>query len=348
MPDLNTRPPRGSIDCPVTGGKVGCIPASFVMKEIWIRHQRKTIGQGHKMNLREYRNELDWDDLRFVLAIERAGSLSAGARRLGIDHSTAFRRMNAIESRLGVRLFERARSGYAPTEAGEAAALLAGEIEARVDDLTRRLAGADLSPSGTVRLTTTDTLAPVLAPMLAGFRRLHPGIIVELIVANGFFTLTRRDAEIALRPAAAAPDGLVARRVGEVATAFYEARGSSRPESRLLAELDWLAPEDSLSHLASSRWLARMVPPERIVARADSLAALALLCRAGLGVAPLPCIVGDHDPGLQRLGPPDPGLVTGLWLVTHPDLRQVRRIRTLLDHLAEELRRLRPALAGTG
>ena len=146
----------------------------------------------------QQRTDLPWDDLRLVFAIGAAGTLSGGARRIGIDHSTAFRRLGALEGRLGVRLFDRARDGYAATPAGEAIIREAARFDDVVNALERRLAGEDLRPSGTVRVTTTDTLVDVLAPEMARFRTTHPEITIELVVANAFLSLTRRDADIAL------------------------------------------------------------------------------------------------------------------------------------------------------
>jgi DNA-binding transcriptional LysR family regulator len=114
--------------------------------------------------------KLRWDELRLVLTIGQSGTLSGGARRLTIDHSTAFRRLGALEARLGVRLFDRAREGYVATPAGEAVIAAATSFDETVGELERRLAGQDLRPSGTVRVTTTDTLLCLLAPLFAGFR----------------------------------------------------------------------------------------------------------------------------------------------------------------------------------
>jgi DNA-binding transcriptional LysR family regulator len=190
------------------------------------------------------------DDLRLIRAIGAAGTLTGAARRLKVDHSTAFRRPCAIETRLGAKLFERAREGYAPTSAGEMVIAADARILAELIDLERRLAGEDLRPSGIVRLTTTDTLVDVIASALAALKTEHPGIIVELIVANTFFTLTKREADIALRPAVAAPEGLAGRRLATVATAAYASAAClERSGRRPLHEYDWLGFEDSLGHL---------------------------------------------------------------------------------------------------
>jgi DNA-binding transcriptional LysR family regulator len=287
------------------------------------------------------------DDLRLVRAIGAAGTLTGAARALKMDHSTAFRRLGAIEARLGAKLFERARQGYAPTSAGEMVIVAGTRILAELVDLERRLAGEDLRPSGIVRLTTTDTLVELIAPVLAALKTEHPGILVELIVANTFFTLTRREADIALRPAAAAPEGLAGRRLATVATAPYaSAAYLDRCGRRPLRDHDWLGFEDSLSHLRPARWVSANVSEARIVFRADSLLALRSAAVAGFGVAALPCYLADPAIELRRVTTPLPDMEGSLWLLTHPDLRKVARVRTVLDFMAEALSRQRGLIEG--
>lgn len=286
------------------------------------------------------------EDLRLLAALAETGSLAAAARHVRVNHASAWRRLGALEGRLGVRLFDRHRAGYAATPAGEEAIAVARRMLAELAVLERRLAGQDIRPSGVVRLTTTDTLLALVLPVVAGLRATHPGLVVELVTDNGFFTLTRRDADIALRPAGAAPDGLVARRLGTVATAVYAAARHPETLGRDPLTLDWLAPDDSLSHLGSARWIADRVAPERIVHRANSLPALAAAARAGIGLAPLPCVIADPDPDLVRVMSPLPEMETSLWLLTHPDLRRTARVRAVLDALAEHLKTRRALLAG--
>ena len=287
------------------------------------------------------------DDLRLVRAIGAAGTLTGAARRLKVDHSTAFRRLCAIELRLGAKLFERARQGYTPTSAGETVIAAGERILAELVDLERRLAGEDLRPSGIVRLTTTDTLVDVIAPALAALRIEHPDIIVELIVANTFFTLTKREADIAVRPAVAAPEGLAGRRLATVATAPYaSAAYLERSGRRPLHEYDWLGFEDSLGHLRSARWMSANLSDERIVFRANSLMALRSAAEAGFGVAALPCYLADAAPELRRVATPLPDMEGSLWLLTHPDLRKVARIRTVLEFMADALSGQRGLIEG--
>jgi DNA-binding transcriptional LysR family regulator len=292
------------------------------------------------------RTGLSWDDLRLVLAIGQAGTLSGGARTLGIDHSTAFRRLGALEARLGVRLFDRARDGYAATPAGEAIIGAAGRFDEVVAGLERHLAGEDLRPSGIVRVTTADTLFDLLAPHLARFRAGHPEIVLELVVANAFLSLTKRDADIAIRPAVEAPEALAGRRVATVATALYAARSAHRAKPASLVDANWIGFDENLRDVRAARWIEAHIPAERIVVRVNSVLAMRTLAREGIGIAALPCYLADPDPGLARLHPPLDEMASALWLLTHPDLRRVARIRAFLDFMAETLAPLRRTFEG--
>ncbi len=300
------------------------------------------------MSMLHEQSRFHLDDLRLLAAVAEAGSLAGAARRLRVNHASAWRRLGALEGRLGVRLFERGRDGYAPTAAGEEAIATAARTLDTLAELERRLAGQDVRPTGPVRLTTTETLLELVAPVLAELRLTHPGIVVELVTDNAFFSLTRRDADIALRPATAAPEGLVARRLGTVVTAAYASHAYADGRAEVdRAALDWLAPDDSLAHLGSARWIAAQVPADRIVLRASSLTALRAAARADMGVAPLPCCIGDPDPALVRICPPEPAMESALWLLTHPDLRGTARVRAVLDLLGRRFIRHRRLLEGT-
>lgn len=300
------------------------------------------------MALRHMQARIGLEDLRLVFVIGEAGTLIGAARRLGVDHSTAFRRLGTLEKRLGVRLFERARDGYTPTPAGEMAIAAAAELLGGLVSLEQRLAGEDLRPSGIVRVTTTDTLLDFLAPALAAFRTSHPEIALEVVATNAFFTLTKRDADVAIRPSLAAADNLVGRRIAEIATAPYAAPDylAKHSDRRGLEDHDWISPDDSLAHLGSAKWIAKEVPPERVVLRGNSLLALRAAARAGLGIAPIPCYLGDTDPGLARAGPPIAEMASALWLLTHPELQRVARIRAFLDFMAPWLAGKRGMLSG--
>ncbi len=280
---------------------------------------------------------MEWDDLRVVLAVSREGTLSGAARRLGVTHSTVFRRLGAIEEQIGVRLFERFRDGYVPTPAGETAAETAARLDDEVLTLERRLSGQDLRPSGVVRITTTDTLGTILMRHLPAMRALHPGIQFEVAISNAMANLSRREAEIAIRPTPEPPEILVGRRVAAIAHAIYGSKAylSGHPEKEMSAH-DWIALDDALASTAIGRWIHENLRTANITCRVDALPALRDAALAGLGLALLPCYLGDPTPGLGRLAQKtmtEPR--SALWLLTHDDLKRTARIRVTLDFLAK-------------
>ncbi|MBV8187482.1 MAG: LysR family transcriptional regulator [Alphaproteobacteria bacterium] len=280
---------------------------------------------------------MEWGDLRVVLAIFREGTLSGAARRLGVTHSTVFRRLGAIEEQIGARLFERFRDGYAPTAAGEATAAAAARLEDEVLTLERRLAGQDLRPSGVVRIATTDTLGAILMRHVPTMRAAHPEIQLEVAISNAMANLSRREAEIAIRPAPEPPEILVGRRIADIAHAIYGSRAYlSRHEDKDLSAHDWIALDDALASTVIGRWLGENLGAAQITCRVDALPALRDAALAGLGLALLPCYLGDPAFGLSRLTPKTLAKPrSALWLLTHDDLRRTTRIRATLDFLAK-------------
>lgn len=288
--------------------------------------------------------DLDWDDLRVFMAALRAGSMAAAGKTLGVNASTVHRRIGRLEARLGVRLAERGRSGLEATAAGRD--LLAGieAMEQAADSAALRLAGQDLQLEGVVRITAPDDIAAkLLLPMLRDFHERFPGIRIELPLDNRFLSLTRREADVAIRPTREPPPNLAGRRIGPLASAVY---GVARfADGRPLAALPWIGWDEGSGPPPLNDWQRRNLPAESLRLRSNSMLNQALAAEAGLGVAILPCFLGDSFPSLERLAE-DPAWKTELWLLTHPDLRQAARVRALLDFLYEALRKQRGALAG--
>ncbi|MEQ8354964.1 MAG: LysR family transcriptional regulator [Kiloniellaceae bacterium] len=285
-------------------------------------------------------------DLRTLLAIAREGTLAGAARRLKVNHSTVFRRLGAIEARLGTRLFERQDGAYATTTAGEDLLRTAERVEAEVEALERRLSGQDLRLTGSLRLTAPDDLAEIIVmPLLAEFRQTYPDITVELVIDNRMLNLTRREADIALRPTLRPPETLAGRRICGLATAIYAA--ATEPEdSAVGAGRRWVAWEEGGGPQTAARWMNENVDRHSIAFRSNSMLNQASAARNGLGLAIVPCFLADSDPRLQRVAGPLPELKTELWLLTHPDLQRTARIRVLLDLLYDNLRRRRELFEG--
>lgn len=289
---------------------------------------------------------LAWDDFRLINAVAETRGLPAAAARLGVDHSTVFRRLRHIETLLGMPLFERHRSGYTLTAAGEEMAALAARVDEDITAVTRRLIGQAPAPSGEVRIATSDSLLiDLLMPMLARFRAANRSIRLDLVVGNAALNLSRRDADVAVRATDTPPETLVGRRAARIAWALYAAAGTLPPEDPV-AEADWVCLGDNLGTLRVVRFARGTVPPERLAGRFDTVLGLAHAIAAGIGVGHLPCFVGDVWPGLVRLAPPEPDYAADLWLLTHPDLRHTPRIRALMDSLAEQIAAQRPLIEG--
>ena len=287
-----------------------------------------------------YATRFAWDDLRIFLQIARTGSLSGAAVALGVNHSTVFRRINAFEAQLGVRLFERLPSGYALTIAGEEMQASAMRVEREIERLDLRLTGQDLKLEGTLVVTTTDTIIEnLLTPHLAAFRRAYPGIVLELIIDNQNINLSKRQADVAVRPTRNPPETLVGRRIADIAVAPYATKAYMKGRAEDLAGLDWLSVDESMAHLAAAKWFRDTLPGASVVLRANSLFGLLHTCAAGMGAALLPCFMADNHKRLQRIGEPIHDAGTILWLLTHEDLRHTGRVRAFMDFMAMSLRK---------
>lgn len=293
---------------------------------------------------------IPWDDLRYVLAVASEGSLAGAARALGVNHTTVLRRVNAFEERLGLRLFERLPTGYFLTSGGAELIEAARLMEDTVADLERRLAGQDRRLAGIVRVTTTDTLVDMLLPpILVAFRAKHPSIQVELILSNEAFNLAKRAADVAVRPADNPPEGLIGRRVSTVAFAIYAGRGYLAQHGKIedLSKHAWLAPTDDLSTTSVAQWMRVALPHAEIALKANSLLALRQAALENLGLAALPCYLGDRSNDLIRVHPPIPAMATALWILSHEDLRRTARVRAFTEFVAAAIARQRPLLEGT-
>lgn len=284
-----------------------------------------------------------WDEFRLVRAIAERGALAPAAAHLGINPSTAFRRLAAVEAGLGARLFERHRSGYVPTPAGEAMAAAATRMEEEVARFDREVADRAQTPSGLLRVTAAATLVTdFLMPMLGRFRTRYPKVQIELLVSEEALNLSRRDADVALRATRDPPLNLVGRRLATIAWAVY---GPAQGEEDG-ADADWVSPSEAVAGGLFARFVAARAGPERVALRLNTVQGLCEAISEGVGIGPLPCYRGDRLARLRRLSAPEPDLAGTLWLLTHPDLRHAARVRAFMDHVAAEVVPLRPALEG--
>lgn len=295
---------------------------------------------------------LDWDDLRYVLAVARAGSAIAAASQLGVNASTVQRRIAGFESANGIHLFERRRRGLYPTAQCRALILEAEAIDERVASLRRDILGSDARLEGLLRLTTTESfLANVIARELAVFKRLHPAIEIQVTVTNTRLSLLRQDADVTIRPSMSPPDTLVGHRASGLAFAAY-ARADvcqdlpAKPALDDLKNLPWLGIAGELAASPPAKWMAAEIDPVARILTLDSFAALTNCVREGVGIGMLPCSIGDEIDDLIRIDIPGEKMRTFLWLLTHAEVRHSGRIRAFMDHFAKVLRQNRNLFEG--
>ena len=275
---------------------------------------------------------MNWDDLRHLLAIARAGTLSGAARRLAVNQTTVARRLAALEAALGVRLFDRAEGRLHPTKAGEIALARAAEVEQEIEALAQGVAGADREPAGLVRVTTVPILVNhLLVPAVPALSARHPRIRLELIADSRNLSLTRREADLALR--LSRPEsgvGLLTRRLGDLDYAVYGPRGKAGNR------LAWITYEEGLSHLPQARWIARQAGAALAPLAVSDAEALVHAIRTGLGKSLLPCLIADREQGLRRLG--KPAFQRELWLLAHREQRHHGRIATVIAWIEETMK----------
>ncbi|BCB59468.1 LysR family transcriptional regulator [Halomonas sp. A020] len=283
--------------------------------------------------------QIRWDDLQIVLAIAESGSLSGASRSLRVSHATVFRRLSNMEQQLGVALFERNRTGYTPTLAGDDLAASAKRVQTEVHGAERRIVGQDVTLTGSLRITTTDTLfAGLLSPLLARFRQQYPEITLEVAISNQLQSLSRREADIAIRPTRTPPDTLVGKKLANITQAIYGQKShwqhrANPIEPRSLETENWIGPDVHLGDTMLEKWMM----DKRVTYKIDSMLGMQLAARQGVGITVLPCYLGDTDDTLIRLTPPIDALTTHLWLLTHPDLRHVTRIRVFRESLQRHM-----------
>jgi DNA-binding transcriptional LysR family regulator len=301
----------------------------------------------------QYGDMIEWSDLRFVLAVARTGSALRAAQALRVNQTTVMRRITQLEDTIGTTLFERKQSGYHPTPLGERIAAVAIRIEDEVNALESAISADRRTVAGSVRLTTSEALAShVVAPLLSDFRKQHAGILIELLVDDRRLDLARGDADIALRTGSR-PNGagIVARRLPDVAWSVYCSRSYAdeygAPDS--VETLDGhpiLDIDGALAGRPAPLFLARAAPSSKVSARSNSLANLVSALKAGLGIAMLPCLIGDAEPGLVRCLPPIKEVESEMWLIVREDVKSAPHVRAFADVLAAEIQRMRGTLAG--
>ena len=289
-------------------------------------------------------NKINWDNYQYFLKVALLGSLKGAAEVLGVNHSTVFRRINALEESMDVRLFERLKTGYVLTEAGEEILDQVQHIEDRMHAIDRKLLGKDIRLSGTIKISTTDTLGYYwLPPYIRQFKDEYPHIVIDVDIKTRFTNLSRREADILVPTVNEQPDYMVGRQLAPIIVGLYASKAYVEQYGKPSGVDDlWshrlLLPNEALAGLPLIKWLRKYVPSEAIAASSDKLTGLYKIAQQGLGIAPLPHYVGDPDPDLIKVMELPRRFYRHIWILTHPDLRHTARIRAFMQFMYQATR----------
>ena len=281
---------------------------------------------------------MGWDDLRFVLETARSRSLAQASRRLGVNQTTVLRRVQSFQELYGVQLFNSRHQGYRLNNLGHEILHDLAQIEDDIINIERKYLNKGTDLKGVLRLSTPDILFDsFLAPALARFRELYPGIQVVVMQSYETLNLARKHTDMAIRMTNNPGQDLVGKRLGEVLFGIYEKRPHrTSVETEKNSENDWVGLVDQLSGLREARWLRENYPDANYTILVDGLPGLVSAARAGFGKAILPCFVGDKDSELSRIGEPMSDLNGELWLLYHKDLRGNPRATALRRFLYKQ------------
>lgn len=286
---------------------------------------------------------IDWNDIPYFLAVAEKGSLLRAAESLSVNHSTVFRRINNLEDKLGIRLFDRLPDGYSLTQAGESVLEHARIAENSIHSFERTVVGKDYQLSGEIRITAPLSLAvKVLAPCVAKFRAKHEGIKIDIIVSDTEHDLSRREADLALRATTSPPEYLVGRKVCELKWHVYSSKSyiTKNGQPKKMDDLvnhKLVGADETLQRVDAYKWFTKSYPSKNFVTTASDMSTISSLCAEGLGVTLLPSDYSDHN--LLRLFKTEPGFYAELWILTHPDLRNVARIKMFSNFLYDYLKK---------
>ena len=290
-----------------------------------------TIQESHSLN---------WDDLKFFLAVARTGTLRGAAESIEVNHTTLTRRLSVMEDRVGTRLFDRSKSGLALTQLGEELMPHAERVEAEMAAVSRAIVGRDAQPTGTVHVTLPHGLAITsLMDDFTAFAALYPDITLNLNFTNDIRDLMRREADVSLRVADEVTDDVVGRKLVQMSQAAYCTRAYAERVhdngGEGLSFIGWHEPEEA----KTATWIAKSYYPKATLKhRVSELVPLITLAASGLGMAYLACNLGDRHPDLIRAPFQKPMPYRSIWLLLHRDLRNTARVRLLVDFLAERVR----------
>lgn len=286
----------------------------------------------------------NWDEIRTAFQVARMGTVSGAADVLGVHHATVIRHIDALEARLGVKLFQRHARGYTATEAGEDLMRVAKATDDQFSQLVGRIKGRGTEVSGDLVVTSLVSLGARVAPMLADFQKQHPDVIVRYLTGERLFRLEYGEAHVAIRAGTAPdqPDNVVQPLTEQLMAAYaskeYVAQYGVPSSSADYAKHRFVGPDDRSSRAPYFRWLQQEVPEDRVTFRTTDMRTAEAAVYAGAGIGFMPVLDDPDGNGLVCIYPSRPEWSAPLWLVSHVDLHRTSKVQALLQFLKDQLK----------
>lgn len=277
-----------------------------------------------------------WDDLKYALAVHRYGGLSGAARELGVNHSTVSRRLSALEARMGVRLFDRFANGLSITSFGEHTIKAAEEMERHALDLDLTIAGQDMELAGPLKVSAPQLIIQeVLAEIFVDFSKIYPKISLTIIATSDAVNLHRREADVSILASNEPGESLWGRKVLSQRCMYYGSENylSGRKSGDALDCINFLWRGDE-----PAEEVLKVYPAARVVAKFDDMVAVFSAVQAKMGIARMPCFLGERTKGMRRVPGIEAQPYSDIWVLTHPDLQKLPRVRVFMKFVSDALK----------
>jgi DNA-binding transcriptional LysR family regulator len=295
-----------------------------------------------QMNIEE-----NWEDLKYFMALAKEKRLQRAAKLIKSNHTTVYRRINQFEEKFEVQLFERTPSGYYLTPAGEELYEKVQGLEERMDSVFNSLSGLETKLKGRILITTTPSIATTFLPkIIKKFQKLWPDLIVDLKVSNQFYNLSKREADIAIRPSSDVPLHLIGRNLGKLNFGMYGSKGYLKEHGgadNLLKNLDkhtFLSLDESFERLKSKKWLDGKLNEDSRIYKVDDLTIMAKMCAEGIGLGLLPHYFKEIYKNIELVFEPKEFVGSDLWILTHENMSKVPKVKTCTDFLFDEISKI--------
>jgi len=298
--------------------------------------------KNEQLALTSFGADMNWDDLRYFLALARQGTVSGAGRELNVRHTTVARRIAILEDSLGSKLFDRTPNGYVLTQVGENLLPHAGEIEERVYHADREVFGMDTRLSGSLRIASSyDLFTRLITPKIKAFTDKYPNIQIEFVSSTSLIDLGSREADIAIRISPKPPEHLIGQAIVPLAHGIYGSKEYFKHKAELDKLILWLHDENQ------PKWVSEHFPHAEVAAKVSDVVTMMELVKNHMGIARLPCYVADAEPTLRRLDLTMVPSNWSVWVLSHQDLRDTARVRACREFLVDIIRQQRALIEGT-